>query len=41
MATYNVQDREFNRLNPNLGIDYVQADKIYNDPRTSIKEKND
>ena len=32
-------NREFKRLNPNLGLDFVQADKIYNDPRTSIVEK--
>jgi len=40
VAAYNVlRNREFKRLNPNLGLDFVQADKIYNDPRTSIAEK--
>jgi biopolymer transport protein ExbD len=39
-SAYNVlRNREFKSLNPNLGIDFVQADKIYNDPRTSIAEK--
>ena len=40
VAAYNVlRNREFKRLNPNLGLDFVQTDKIYNDPRTSIAEK--
>ena len=40
VAAYNVlRNREFKRLNPNLGLDFVQADKIYNDPRTSVAEK--
>ena len=40
VAAYNVlRNREFKRLNPSLGLDFVQADKIYNDPRTSIAEK--
>ena len=40
VAAYNVlRNREFKRLNPNLGLDFVQANKIYNDPRTSINEK--
>ena len=40
VAAYNVlRNREFKRLNTNLGLDFVQADKIYNDPRTSIAEK--
>jgi hypothetical protein len=40
VAAYNVlRNREFKRLNPNLGLDFVQANKIYNDPRTSITEK--
>ena len=31
VAAYNVlRNREFKRLNPNLGLDFVQADKIYN-----------
>ena len=40
VAAYNVlRNREFKRLNPSLGLDFVQANKIYNDPRTSISEK--
>ena len=40
VAAYNeLRNREFKRLNPNLGLDFVQADKIYNDPRTNIAEK--
>ena len=40
VAAYNIlRNREFKRLNPNLGLDFVQANKIYNDPRTSISEK--
>ena len=40
VAAYNIlRNREFKRLNPNLGLDFVQANKIYNDPRTSIPEK--
>lgn len=40
VAAYNtLRNRAFKRLNPNLGIDYVQADKIYNDPRTGTTEK--
>jgi hypothetical protein len=40
VAAYNsLRNRAFKRLNPNLGIDYVQADKIYNDPRTGATEK--
>ena len=40
VAAYNVlRNREFKRLNPKLGLDFVQADKIYNDPRTSVAEK--
>ena len=40
VAAYNeLRNREFKRLNPNLGLDFVQTDKIYNDPRTSIAEK--
>jgi len=41
VAAYNtLRNRAFKRLNPNLGIDYVQADKIYNDPRTGSTEKD-
>lgn len=40
VAAYNtLRNRAFKRLNPNLGIDYVQADKIYNDPRTGATDK--
>ncbi len=40
VAAYNqLRNREFMRLNPKLGLDFVQADKIYNDPRTTIAEK--
>jgi biopolymer transport protein ExbD len=40
VAAYNqLRNREFTRLNPKLGLDFVQADKIYNDPRTTIAEK--
>ena len=40
VAAYNIlRNREFKRLNHNLGLDFVQANKIYNDPRTSISEK--
>ena len=40
VAAYNeLRNREFKRLNPNLGLDFVQTDKIYNDPRTSTAEK--
>ena len=40
VAAYNVlRNRELKRLNSNLGLDFVQADKIYNDPRSSIAEK--
>ena len=40
VAAYNVlRDREFARLNPNMGISYVEADLIYSDPRTSADDK--
>lgn len=36
VAAYNeLRNREFLRLNPTLGMDFVQADAKYNDPRTS------
>jgi hypothetical protein len=35
----NLRNREFARLNPNLGISYVEADLIYSDPRTSSDDK--
>lgn len=41
VAAYNtLRNRAFKRLNPNLGLDYVQADKILNDPRTGSTEKD-
>ena len=41
VAAYNtLRNRAYKRLHPNLGIDYVQADKIYNDPRTGSTEKD-
>jgi hypothetical protein len=40
VAAYNVlRNREFARLNPNLGLSFVEADRRYSDPRTSISEK--
>jgi biopolymer transport protein ExbD len=40
VAAYNVlRNREFARLNPNLGLTFVQADRRYSDPRTSTSEK--
>ena len=40
IAAYNVlRDREFKREYPSMGIGYVEADKLYNDPRTSEGDK--
>lgn len=40
VAAYNVlRNREFARLNPNVGLSYVEADRKYSDPRTSSTEK--
>ena len=40
VAAYNVlRNREFSRLNPMIGMDFVQANNKYNDPRTSPAEK--
>jgi hypothetical protein len=40
VAAYNVlSNREFARLNPNLGLSFVDADRRYSDPRTSTSEK--
>jgi biopolymer transport protein ExbD len=40
VAAYNVlRNREFARLNPNLGLSFVNADRKYSDPRTSTSEK--
>ncbi len=40
VAAYNeLRNREFARLNPNVGLTYVEADRKYSDPRTSSSEK--
>lgn len=40
VAAYNVlRNREFARLNPNIGLTFVEADRKYSDPRTSSTEK--
>jgi hypothetical protein len=40
VAAYNdLRDREFMRLNPNDGLTFVQANKEYSDPRTSLDQK--
>ena len=40
VAAYNeLRDREFQRLNPMTGMSFVEANKTYNDPRTSQDEK--
>lgn len=40
IAAYNeLRNREFINDYPNLGINYVEADKRYSDPRTSAAEK--
>ena len=40
VAAYNeLRNREFTRLNPNLGLNFVDANGRYNDPRTSLDEK--
>ncbi|MGB0254962.1 MAG: biopolymer transporter ExbD, partial [Flavobacteriaceae bacterium] len=40
VAAYNeLRNREFARLNPNVGLTYVEADRRYSDPRTSVSEK--
>jgi len=40
VAAYNVlRNREFARLNPNLGLSFVEADRRYSDPRTSTSDK--
>ena len=40
VAAYNeLRDREFTRLYPNELMTFVEADKKYNDPRTSHEEK--
>ena len=40
VAAYNeLRDREFNRLFPNEAMSFVEANKKYSDPRTSVDEK--
>ena len=40
VAAYNIlRNREFARLNPNIGISFVEADRKYSDPRTSLSQK--
>lgn len=40
VAAYNdLRDREFSRLNPLMGMTYVEAQKRYDDPRTSADDK--
>ena len=40
VAAYNVlRNREFLKLNPMMGMDFVQANNKYNDPRTTSAEK--
>jgi len=39
IAAYNeLRDREYKRLNPNDGMSFVEANKKYNDPRTTDKD---
>ena len=41
VAAYNIlRNREFARLNPNLGMSFVEADRKYSDPRTDKKVKD-
>ena len=40
VAAYNeLRNREFTRLNPSIGLSFVDADRKYSDPRTSSSEK--
>lgn len=42
VAAYNeLRNREFLRLNPNLGVNYVEAQKKYDDPRTSEDDREE
>ena len=42
VAAYNeLRNREFYRLNPNLGLNYVEAQKKYDDPRTSEDDREE
>jgi hypothetical protein len=40
VAAYNeLRDREFTRLFPNEAMSFVEANKKFSDPRTSVDEK--
>ena len=40
VAAYNeLRNREFSRLYPNMQMNFIEAQKIYDDPRTSIDRK--
>ena len=40
VAAYNeLRNREFNRLYSNMGLNFIEAQKIYDDPRTSAERK--
>ena len=42
VAAYNeLRDREFSRLYPSIGLNFVDAQKKYNDPRTSVNDSED
>ncbi|MDG1710671.1 MAG: biopolymer transporter ExbD [Flavobacteriaceae bacterium] len=42
VAAYNeLRNREFLLLNPNLGVNYVEAQKKYDDPRTSEDDREE
>ena len=42
VAAYNeLRNREFSRLYPSMRMDFIEAQKIYDDPRTSIDRKLD
>ena len=42
VAAYNeLRNREFLRLYPNVGLNFVDAQKKYNDPRTSVNDSED
>ncbi len=40
LAAYNtIRNREFERAFPNLNMNFVKADKLYSDPKTSVEDK--
>ena len=42
VAAYNVlRNREFLRLNPTIGLDFVEANSKYSDPRTSEEVRDE